>query len=85
MISSFPVLSSGTENDFTQISDEAMAARCGSSYCPAQLDTSENTEESDNDNFDTDISEIYTIAAIYLGCSFSAALVVALFVSPLTR
>ena len=58
MISSFPVLSSGTENDFTQISDEAMAARCGSSYCPAQLDTSENTEEGGNDNFATDISEI---------------------------
>jgi len=84
-IISTTVLSSGMENDFTQISDKEMAATCGSSYCPAQLDDSENTDESENDNFDTDITKIYTIAAIYLGCSFSAALVIAIFVNPLTR
>ena len=60
-----------------------MAATCGSSYCPAQLDAS--GEEDENDNFNTDMTKIYTIAGIFLGCSFTAAVIIAIFVDPLTR
>ena len=38
-----------------------------------------------NANFDTDITKIYIIAAIYLACSLAAALLVALFVDPLSK
>merc|ERR1719237_949596 len=38
-----------------------------------------------NANFDTDITKIYIIAAIYLACSIAAALLVAFFVDPLSR
>jgi len=38
-----------------------------------------------NANFDTDITKIYIIAAIYLACSIVAALLVAFFVDPLSR
>lgn len=82
-IISTSVLSTGKEDNFTQISDEDMAATCGSSYCPAQLDSSGDEEE--NDNFNTDMTKIYTMAGIYLACSFSAAIIIALFVDPLTR
>ena len=42
-------------------------------------------EELPNANFDTDITKIYIIAAIYLACSIAAALLVAFFVDPLSR
>ena len=44
-------------------------------------------EEADlpNSNFETDITKIYIIAAIYLACSIAAALLVAFFVDPLSR
>jgi len=90
-IISTSVLSSGNQDNFTGLTDEAMAIKCGSAYCPAQLAASTNVteeamdEEKENDNFKTDISKIYTIAGIYLVCSFSAALIIALFVDPLTR
>merc|ERR1719435_607360 len=67
-------------------------AKCGSVYCPAQLVASANISQSldssddlENNNFKTDITKIYIIAGIYLACSFSAALIIALFVDPLTR
>jgi len=37
------------------------------------------------DNFETDITKIYIIAGIFLGCSLAAAAIVAIFVDPLTR
>eukprot|EP00090_Calanus_glacialis_P024669 TRINITY_DN3833_c0_g1_i1.p1 TRINITY_DN3833_c0_g1~~TRINITY_DN3833_c0_g1_i1.p1 ORF type:complete len:502 (-),score=112.42 TRINITY_DN3833_c0_g1_i1:104-1609(-) len=95
-IISTSVLSSGKTEVYTELSDAAMA-RCGSAYCPAQLAVSSNitldptsglTEspaDVENDNFKTDITKIYIIAGIYLACSFSAALIIALFVDPLTR
>merc|ERR1712106_790422 len=74
-------------------------AKCGSAYCPAQLVSSSNIteilevsssvtaspEDIENENFKTDITKIYIIAGIYLACSFSAAVIIALFVDPLTR
>eukprot|EP00092_Neocalanus_flemingeri_P030399 GFUD01032999.1.p1 GENE.GFUD01032999.1~~GFUD01032999.1.p1 ORF type:complete len:501 (+),score=111.97 GFUD01032999.1:117-1619(+) len=98
-IISTSVLSSGKTDVYTELSDEAMA-KCGSAYCPAQLgsslsnitETSELTSSStaspvdlENENFKTDITKIYIIAGIYLACSFSAAVIIALFVDPLTR
>merc|ERR1711892_516177 len=95
-IISTSVLSSGKTEVYTELSDAAMA-RCGSAYCPAQLAVSSNiTFEptsgvnetaglAENDNFKTDITKIYIIAGIYLACSFSAAVIIALFVDPLTR
>merc|ERR1711970_1703229 len=41
-IISTSVLSSGQETDFTGLTDEAMAIKCGSAYCPAQLAASTN-------------------------------------------
>ena len=98
-IISTAVLSSGNET-YVQLTDEEMAL-CGSSFCsqrtvatesvepkPAEdLFTKDNKEEEalPNANFDTDITKIYTIAAIYLACSLAAALLVAVFVDPLSK
>ena len=38
-----------------------------------------------NGNFDVDIKKIYIIMGIFLGCSIAAAILIALFVDPLTR
>jgi hypothetical protein len=38
-----------------------------------------------NENFKTDINKIYIMAGIYLACSISAAVLIALFVDPLSR
>jgi len=38
-----------------------------------------------NENFKTDITKIYLMAGIYLACSVTAAILLALFVDPLTR
>ena len=98
-IISTAVLSSGNET-YVQLTDEEMAL-CGSSFCsqrtvatesmeskPAEdLFTMEDKEEEalPNANFDTDITKIYIIAAIYLACSLAAALLVAVFVDPLSK
>jgi len=94
-IISTSVLSSGKTTDYEDISDELMS-KCGSAFCPAQLvaasnitltaDAASTTENlGENENFKTPLSQIYTMAGIYLVCSFSAAVIVALFVDPLTR
>ena len=36
-------------------------------------------------NFQTDLTKIYILAGIFLGCSLSAAAIIAVFVDPLTR
>ena len=41
--------------------------------------------EGGNENFKTDITKIYIMAGIYLACSISAAVLIALFVDPLSR
>jgi len=92
-IISTSVLSSGNTEDESGPVD---MSKCGSAYCPAQLISSSNITETadsvsdasnsvDNENFKTDITKIYIIAGIYLFCSISAAIIIALFVDPLTR
>ena len=47
--------------------------------------TTHSLPEEESKNFQTDITQIYIIAGVYLGCSIAAALIIALFVDPLTR
>jgi hypothetical protein len=88
-IISTSVLSTANKT-YTSLTDEEML-QCGSSYCPAQLGGGENvtaenaTAEVPNENFETDINLIYIISGIFLACSLSAALTIALFVDPLTK
>jgi len=49
------------------------------------LEELEKENASASDNFKTDISLIYMIAGIYLACSISAAVLLAVFVDPLSR
>jgi len=74
----------------TSLEDDEML-KCGSNFCPAQLGPAANTsgeselEAVPNENFETDRTLIYIISGIFLACSISAALTIALFVDPLTR
>ena len=82
-----------------ELSDEETAL-CGRSFCAQRAVTAEamdisasikdmdmlkEEEDLPNSNFETDITKIYIIAAIYLACSIAAALLVAFFVDPLSR
>ncbi len=67
---------------------------CGSAYCPAQLvsqlpeDDLNLTSSSslvENDNFRIEPRQIYMLAGIYLGCSICAAVIIAVFVDPISR
>merc|ERR1712106_1060037 len=74
---------------YTSMEDEEMLL-CGSAFCPAQLggpsdNVTEVSEAVPNDNFQTDRTLINIISGIFLACSLSAALTIALFVDPLTR
>ena len=86
-IISTSVLSSGVDTT-SSLTDDAIKF-CGSSFCPGQtsISSSEGKNETDtaNDNFQTDITKIYIIAGIYLACSLAAAVIIAIFVDPLTR
>ena len=71
----------------SDLSDEQMMA-CGSEYCPGDPGPETSPEEGVevfNGNFDVAINKIYIIMGIFLGCSIAAALLIALFVDPLTR
>lgn len=80
------VLSSGNATVHELTDDDII--HCGSNYCPNTEDASEEKDdgaEKKQDNFETDITKIYIIAGIFLGCSLAAAAIVAIFVDPLTR
>lgn len=88
-IISTSVLSSGGSDNATivEITDDDIA-HCGSSFCPGFVPSSEANDEADDkpvDNFQTDLTKIYILAGIFLGCSLSAAAIIAVFVDPLTR
>ena len=74
-------------DNFT-VSEEALSL-CGSSFCPDQLVEEAETiaNETKNNNFEAaaDKTNIYTLAGIYLGCSIVAAIILAIFVDPLSR
>ncbi|XP_023320214.1 UNC93-like protein isoform X2 [Eurytemora carolleeae] len=82
---------SNDRNKTVSVSEEDMKS-CGAAYCPASLSSAPPTvnitelePEPGNTNFDTSLSSIYTLAGIYLACSVTAALIIAIFVDPLTR
>jgi len=88
-IISTSVLSSGGSDNATivEITDDDIA-HCGSSFCPGGSSSSEAGDEAEDkpvDNFKTDLTKIYILAGIFLGCSLSAAAIIAVFVDPLTR
>ena len=86
--SNIPVLSSGGSDNATivEITDDDIA-HCGSSFCPgwSPVQASDEAEDKPVDNFQTDLTKIYILAGIFLGCSLSAAAIIAVFVDPLTR
>lgn len=51
---------------------------CGANFGVSSVGNTDNLERPDD-------KEIYEISAIYLACIFSAALIVAIFVDPLSR
>ena len=78
------VLSSGNAT-IHEVTDEEIF-HCGSNYCPNDdSDQKDDDAGKKQDNFETDITKIYIIAGIFLGCSLTAAAIVAIFVDPLTR
>ena len=68
------------------VSDETLAT-CGLSYCPQQLIEDDEDTNTTNSNFEaaSDLTNTYKIAGIYLALSFSAALILAIFLDPLTK
>ncbi len=91
------MLSAGTNESLSL--NETDLLLCGSAYCPAQIvsGTEEEPETATNfssgslssslelESFSTDRERIYVLAGIYLGCSICAALIIALFVDPISR
>ena len=91
------VLSSGTNASIALNATDLLV--CGSAFCPAQFVSSEDNEtdlewSSSNrteynleemDNFRTEEEQIYLLAGIYLACSICAALIIAVFVDPISR
>ena len=78
---------SSNSSDVSLVTDDDII-HCGSNYCPNyQPDDAAagNATEAAKDNFNTDITQIYIIAGIFLGCSLAAAAIIAVFVDPLTR
>lgn len=65
---------------------------CGANYCPLSknenvaLNSCSTFEEEDvNDNFETDLIQVYTLAGVYLVFSLLGPLIIALFVDPISR
>jgi len=93
------VFSSGNKT-YVELTDEEMM-KCGSQYCAQEaapetlkdetslaqtaLNITEELMPKAGDNFKTDITQIYIIAGIYLACSVTAAVMIAVFVDPLSR
>jgi len=81
------VVLSSDNDDYIDLTDEEMS-KCGSNFCVADSESSKNDSSDDvykKDNFDIDMTKIYIIAGIYLACSISAAITLAIFVDPLSK
>merc|ERR1712007_211942 len=99
-IISTAVLSSGTST-YVELTDEQMgrcgSSFCSQAPVPDEsliaptlggllnATTEGEAEDVPNGNFATDISKIYIMAGIYLACSITAAILIALFVDPLHK
>ena len=70
----------------TTINYDADTSQCGVNFCPGPSGCSaEEPEDSEDDNYSISKSSLYIIASVYLACSFLSALIVSLFVDPLSR
>ena len=70
---------------------EDQLALCGANYCPKGPPKSDddattaNATAAENENFNVDITRIYTLAGIFLACSLVAPVIVAVLVDPVSR
>ena len=72
----------GTESEDTDFS------QCGVNYCPATTpkdDTPKPENKTETDNFTITIQQRYILAGVYLICSVLSAIIVSIFVDPLSR
>jgi len=88
-IISTAVLSQGRD-EYDSPSDDLISQTCGARYCPEQLvatveEIPHNVTEDIADNFSISSNKLYTLSGIYLACSVGAALILAIFLDPLTR
>lgn len=80
------VLSLKAENVTVQTENEVDLSTCGINYCPAAA--SVQTNESDSKAIEESPGpdyRLYILAGVYLTCSILSAIVVALFVDPLSK
>ena len=84
-----------TETNVT-VPTEAFLLTCGVNYCPESSSLSDvgNDPNDDNStsveavtegNFKTTVTQIYTLAGVYLACSILSPIVISVLVDPLTR
>ena len=64
-------------------------SKCGINYCPAPAavvnETVEEQEIEEEDNFSASRYQLFILAGVYLACSILSAVVVAIFVEPLSK
>lgn len=73
----------GTENE-----GDADFSKCGVNYCPVTTpkdDTPKPENTTETDNFTISIQQRYILAGVYLICSVLSAIIVSIFVDPLSR
>ena len=71
----------------TEIDSIPDLSKCGVNYCPAVDNPDVNKTEIDpeEDNFSATSYQLYILAGVYLACSILSAVVLALFVDPLSK
>ena len=85
----FSVLSPG--GDTSNVTVDIDFNTCGVNYCPwtgkeeAKEVANDTSPAPKDDNFSTSKNQLYTLAGVYLVCSIASAIVVALFVDPLSK
>ena len=79
----FLVLSLGDgENETVSTPD---LTKCGINYCPAPAANNTDEDIENEDNFGASRYQLFILAGVYLACSILSAVVVALFVDPLSK
>ena len=71
----------------TEVDSVPDLSKCGVNYCPAVDNPDVNKTEIDpeEDNFSATSYQLYILAGVYLACSILSAVVLALFVDPLSK
>lgn len=72
----FPVLSTGIQTPIDP--EDPRLEFCGATFCPWSNINGSAGESPDE-------AQVYLLFGIYLGCAIAAAIIVAIFVDPLTR